>query len=81
MLDAINAAPFGGEVLRCLAVLGVPYQDVKAFVMDSTCYMKACFHDTVKPLCTQFVHIVCLAHCINLVGEDLCSTRSQQFCL
>ena len=71
MLDAVNATSVGGEVVRCLAVLGVPYQKVKAFVTDGARYMKACFRDVVKPVCTSCVHVVCLAHCMNLVGEEL----------
>lgn len=71
MLDAVNASSVGGEVLRCLAVLGVSYQDVRAFVTNGARYMKACYRDVMKPVCTHCVHIVCFAHCISLVGEEL----------
>ena len=72
MLEAVNANTVGGEVVRYLAVLDVLYRNVKAFVTDGARYMKACFRDVVKPLCTESVHIVCLAHCKNLVGEEVC---------
>ena len=32
-------------------------------------YMKTCFRDLIKPARVNCVHIVCLAHCLNLAGE------------
>jgi hypothetical protein len=40
-------------------------------VTDGAQYMKACFRDVIKPACVNCVHLICIAHCLNLVDEVL----------
>ncbi|GBC10065.1 hypothetical protein RclHR1_09300012 [Rhizophagus clarus] len=35
----------------------------------SAAYMKKCYRDVLKPLMPQLIHLPCLAHILNLIGE------------
>lgn len=71
VLERTTAATVGGALLRSLALLDVQYEDVVGMVTDGAQYMKACFRDVIKPACVNCVHLICIAHCLNLVGEVL----------
>lgn len=69
LLDKVNARTVGGAVLRCLTLFGVDFDRVIGFVTDGARYMKACYRDVIHPVCGNCVHVVCIAHSLNLVGE------------
>lgn len=70
-LEKVNAGTVGGAVLRSLTQFGVSFDSVSGFVCDGARYMTACYRDIIKPVCENSVHITCIAHCLNLVGEIL----------
>jgi hypothetical protein len=71
VLERTTAATVGGALLRSLALLDVQYENVVGMVTDGAQYKKACFRDVIKPACVNCVHLICIAHCLNLVGEVL----------
>jgi hypothetical protein len=71
ILDRVTARTVGGAVIRCLSQFGVEFEKVTGFITDGARYMKACFRDVIQPLCENCVHVVCIAHSINLIGEIL----------
>jgi len=77
VLESTTAATVGGAIMRSLALVGVAYADVLGLVSDGAMYMKACWRDTIKPVCTNSVHVVCIAHCLYLVGEKVCTDAPQ----
>ena len=71
VVDKTNTATIGGAVLRTLAQYNIFYHNVLGFVTDGARYMKSTFTKVIQPVCEKCIHIICIAHCLNLVGEVL----------
>lgn len=57
-------------VVKTLHLYGIEFCDVIVFDTDNAAYMKKAYQSVLAPLFPNSVHITCLAHIINLVGES-----------
>lgn len=46
---------------------GMFFEDDAVLVSDRVVYVRRYFRDYVKPLCWNMVHVICVAHGINLI--------------
>ena len=69
-MDKCNTTTVSQTVLKSLATIGIEYDNVCTFVTDNATYSKAGFR-ILKNVLTNAIHVGCMAHILNLVGEDL----------
>ncbi|XP_064483592.1 uncharacterized protein LOC135396511 [Ornithodoros turicata] len=69
--NEVNAAVIGRIVVKALMTYGVEFEDVTALVTDSASYMKKAFRECIQPLCSNAVHVTCVAHGVNLIGATM----------
>ena len=68
-MDQCNGRTLSQHVLKSLTSVGIEYDDVVAFVTDNAAYCKTAF-EILKNLLPNAIHVGCMAHILNLVGED-----------
>lgn len=68
-LEACNHATFSESVIKAVTGAGISFQNVIAVVSDSAAYCKKAFRDVLAAVFPSAVHVLCLAHIINLVGD------------
>lgn len=66
-----NQQTLAQAVLKSLTNVGIEYNDVCCFVTDNAAYCKAAFSNILKHVLPNCIHVGCMAHILNLVGEDL----------
>ena len=47
----------------------IKFDDIIAFVPDSAAYCKAAHRDVLAPVFSTSLHVLCMAHILNLAGE------------
>jgi hypothetical protein len=57
-------------VVKTLQLYDIAFCDVIVFDTDNAAYMKKAYKSVLSPLFPNSVHITCLAHIVNLVGES-----------
>lgn len=57
-------------VVKCLTEFGIEFDNVAVFDTDNAAYMKKAFKTILQGLCVNAIHITCLAHIINLIGQS-----------
>lgn len=70
-LERTNAASVGGAILRTLTLMDINFEQMLGLISDGAAYMKKCWREVLKPVCVNSVHVVCMAHSLNLVGETV----------
>ena len=70
VLEATNSAIVGAQVIRALAINNLAFTAVTAFISDNAPNMKKAFHEILKPMLINTVHVTCWAHIINLIGDE-----------
>lgn len=68
-LEACNHATFSEAVIKAVTGAGISFQNIIAVVSDSAAYCKKAFRDVLAAVFPAAVHVLCLAHIINLVGD------------
>ncbi|CAB4439617.1 unnamed protein product [Rhizophagus irregularis] len=64
-LESVNNCTIGQLVIQILVQWEIPFN----LPQLTAAYMKKCYRDVLKPLMPQLVHLPCLAHILNLIGE------------
>ena len=68
-METCNHATLAQTVIRALTDAGVDFNDVTAFVTDNAPYCIKAYREGLKMILPNSVHVCCLAHILNLVGE------------
>ena len=68
-MEACNNVTFAQTVVKALTDAGIDFNDVTAFVTDNAPYCIKAYNEGLKVLLPNSVHVCCLAHILNLVGE------------
>ena len=69
-MEKCDAQTLSQTVLKTLTNVGIDYNNVCCFVTDNAAYCKAAFRILTNIL-PNAIHVGCMAHILNLVGEDL----------
>ena len=70
MLEATNNATVGAQVIRALPINNIAFTAVTTFISDTAPYMKKVFHEILKSVLVNVVHITCWAHIMNFKGSE-----------
>ncbi|GBC10765.1 hypothetical protein RclHR1_09890005 [Rhizophagus clarus] len=68
-LENVNNCTIGQLIIQILVQWGISFDLPQLVASDSAAYMKKCYRDVLKPLMPQLIHLPCLAHILNLIGE------------
>lgn len=68
-METCNHATLAQMVIRALTDAGIDFNDVDAFVTDNAPYCIKAYRECLKMIMPNSVHVCCLAHILNLVGE------------
>lgn len=68
-MDKCNHNTVAQQVVRVIQSYGIDYDDVVVFNTDNAAYMLKAYKSVLKALFPISVHITCLAHIINLIGD------------
>ena len=55
--------------MKCVAEVDIPYERIHAFVTDSAAYCKKAYREVLSPLFPRSIHVLCLAHIVNLAAD------------
>ncbi len=67
-LKRVNNTTIGQTLLPILHSYNISLNIPCLFLTDSAAYMKKCFHEVLKPVMPQLIHVPCSAHILNLIG-------------
>ena len=67
-MEACNATTVSQAIITSLGENGIALNNVQAVCTDNAAYCKAAFR-ILQPIMPNAVHICCLAHILNLVGD------------
>lgn len=68
-MTACNHSTLSQSVTKALTDMNIDFNNVFAFITDSAAYCKKAWHAVLKGLLPNAIHVPCLAHVLNLVGE------------
>ena len=68
-MEACNHSTFSQAVIRSVTDIGIQFNQVTAVVSDSAAYCKKAYNDVLSAIFPNSVHVLCLAHIVNLVAE------------
>ncbi|RHZ81937.1 hypothetical protein Glove_116g6 [Diversispora epigaea] len=68
-LEQVNNSTIGQTLLPILTFYNIPLNLSCLFLSDSAAYMKKCYRNVLKPIILQLIHLPCIAHILNLIGE------------
>ena len=69
-LQKTNHATVSQAVIRTLTEYNIDFNDVIVFDTDNAAYMKKAYKDVFSSICPKAIHVTCLAHILDLVGES-----------
>lgn len=69
-LDKCNHSTVANAAVNALNDFGVKPEDVICFDTDNAAYMLKAYKTALKALFPNSIHVTCLAHIMNLVGES-----------
>lgn len=55
--------------MTCISGYNFKFEDIRVFNSDAAAYMQKCFRNVLSAVFPKCVHITCLAHLMNLLGE------------
>ncbi|RHZ82361.1 hypothetical protein Glove_109g415 [Diversispora epigaea] len=68
-LEQVNNSTIAQTLFSVLHFYNIPLNFPRLFLSDSAAYMKKSYRDVLKPIMPQLIHLPCLAHILNLIGE------------
>ena len=68
-LEKTNHATVAAAVIQKVTTYAVPFDRVVMVDTENASYVKKAFKDILSPLFPNAVHVTCLAHIMNLVGD------------
>ena len=68
-MDACNHSTFSRAIIMSVTDAGIAFDNVMAIVSDSATYCKKAYRDVLSVVFSQSVHVLCLAHIVNLAAE------------
>ena len=68
-MEACNHSTFSQAIIQTVTEVGVQYDQVVAIVSDSAAYCKKAYRDVLSAIFPNSMHVLCLAHIVNLVAE------------
>ena len=68
-MQACNHATLRQAVIQAVTSIGIEFKDVLAVVTDSAAYCKKAHREVLSAVFTDSVHVLCLAHIVNLAGD------------
>ncbi|XP_078469389.1 uncharacterized protein LOC144732027 [Lampetra planeri] len=71
-LEQCNHSTVSMSVVRCLQEYSINNEDVIVFDTDNAAYMKKAFTAALQSLFPNSIHITCMAHIMNLIGNAFC---------
>uniref|UniRef100_H3ANI0 HAT C-terminal dimerisation domain-containing protein n=1 Tax=Latimeria chalumnae TaxID=7897 RepID=H3ANI0_LATCH len=69
VLEPVNFKTISQAIQETLDKFEVPFDQITAVVSDNVTYMKKGWEWSMKPLFLNAVHVTCVAHLLNLVGD------------
>uniref|UniRef100_H3A679 DUF659 domain-containing protein n=1 Tax=Latimeria chalumnae TaxID=7897 RepID=H3A679_LATCH len=69
-LDAVNHSTVSQAVVKAVNEYQIDYENILVIDTDNASYMKKAFDSVFSTLFPNSVHITCLAHIVNLIGES-----------
>ena len=68
-MEACNHSTFSQAIIRSVTDIGITFEQITAVVSDSAAYCKKAYRDVLSAVFPNSVHVLCLAHIVNLVAE------------
>lgn len=68
-MDACNHGTLSRAVIQAVSGVDIKFTDVTAFVSDSAAYCKKAFREVLSAVFPNAIHVLCLAHVLNLAGD------------
>ena len=68
-MDACNHSTFSQAIISSVSEVGITFHNVISVVSDSAAYCKKAFKDVLSAVYPKSVHVLCLAHIVNLSAE------------
>lgn len=69
-LEKTNHKTVSQEVVKTMTNYSIDFNDIIVFDTDNAAYMKKAFKDVFSSICPNAIHVTCLAHILDLVGES-----------
>ena len=69
IMEKCNHSTLSQAIIRSVSDMGIHYDDVTAIVTDSAAYCKKAYRDVLSAVFPKSLHVLCMAHIINLAGE------------
>ncbi|RHZ57261.1 hypothetical protein Glove_391g13 [Diversispora epigaea] len=77
-LESVNNCTIGQLIIQILVQWAIPFDLPLLIASDLAAYMKKCYRDVLKSIMPQLIHLPCLAHILNLIGEAWASINHFQ---
>ena len=68
-MEACNHSTFSQAIIWSVTDIGITFEQITAVVSDSAAYCKKAYRDVLSAVFPNSVHVLCLAHIVNLVAE------------
>lgn len=68
-MEKCNHSTVSQAVIKTITDYGIEFGNVAAIVTDSAAYCKKAFNDVLSSLLPNALHVLCIAHILNLVGD------------
>lgn len=68
-MDACNHSTFSQAIIKAVSELDINFNHVISVVTDNASYCKKVYRDVLSVVYPNSLHVLCIAHIINLVSE------------
>ena len=68
-MEACNHSTFSQAIIQSVSEAGIAFENVTSIVSDSAAYCKKAYRDVLSAVYPNSVHVLCLAHIVNLAAE------------
>ena len=68
-MDACNHSTVSQAIIKSVSEIGIDFDHVIAIVSDSAAYCKKAYNDVLSAIFPNSMHVLCIAHIVNLVAE------------
>ena len=68
-MDACNHSTFSQAIIKSVSEARIAFENVAAIVSDRAAYCKKAYREVLSAVYPESVHILCLAHIVNLLAE------------
>ena len=70
-MDSCNHSTFSQAIIKTVSEVGVAFNNVISAASDSAAYCKKAYRDVLSVVYPNSLHILCIAHIMNLASEVL----------